>query len=186
MTDLIKIKCPGCGSILQLKNTTDIENKPVTCPVCKLKSRIGDCEKLIDKNDDDATQYSFKNKNSDEDTQLRPNQVSSTGVLINTQTGSRHYLKLGRNSIGREVISPLPSVTIPIKETQTHNTMSREHAIIEITRLGNGSYRHFLYNWKGKNGTFVDGTPLNDGERVILVHGQMIKLGQVLLRFELE
>ena len=186
MNDFLKIKCPGCGSILQLKKQPNLDSKSVTCPICKLKSFIGDCEKLEEKWDDDKTLINPKQKgSSDETTIVEDNICTSAGRLVNTQTGKEYQLKQGRNAIGRQIENPLPTVTIAIEETQTRRTMSREHAIIEVTRLGNGGYRHFLYNWKGKNGTYVNGTPVADGERVVLSHGQTIKMGQVLLRFEI-
>ncbi|MBO7068610.1 MAG: FHA domain-containing protein [Bacteroidaceae bacterium] len=185
MNDILKIKCPGCGTILQIKNQPDIEDKSVTCPTCKLKSKIGACERIDDQKDDDRTQYNHKQESSSEDTILGLDSVIAIGRLINTQTGSTHPLRLGRNTIGRKISDPLPTVTIAIEETKTQRTMSREHAIIEVTRLSNGSYRHFLYNWKGKNGTCVDGMPVAEGERVVLTHGQCITLGKVSLRFEI-
>lgn len=184
MNEIIKIKCPNDGAILKLKNQPDLDSKTVTCPHCQNKLVIGDCEHIEEKKDDDATLYGQKKKQSEDDTIVDPNPTVSAGRLVNTQTGSVYQLKVGRNTIGREVMNPLPTVTLPIDETKTHNTMSREHAIIEVTRLGNGSFRHFLFNWKNKNATCVDGMPLNEGDRVVLSHGQVISMGQVNLRFE--
>ena len=187
MIDTIKIKCPVCGSILQIKNQPDLDKKSITCPTCEQKSKIADCKRIVEKNiDNDATQYNAKNEKSDEDTTIGTSPVAPLGRLVNNQNGSIHQLKLGRNTLGRKISNPLSSVTIPIDEVQTHNTMSREHAIIEVTRLSNGSYRHFLYNWKNKNGTYVNGMQVAEGERLVLNDGQIIKLGQVLLRFELK
>lgn len=186
MSETMKIKCPGCGTILQLKKQPNLENKYVTCPTCNLKSRIGNCEKIVEeKDDDESTQYNHKHGSGSEDTVLGHKSVISLGTLVNTQNGISYPLKLGRNTIGRKVSNPLPSVTIAIEETQTQRTMSREHAIIEVTRLVNGSCRHFLYNWKGQNGTSVDGTPVAEGDRVVLTHGQTITMGKVCLRFEI-
>lgn len=186
MSETMKIKCPGCGTVLQLRRQPGIESKSVTCPTCNLKSIIGVCEKIVEK-DDDETQYGPKHiSGSSEDTVLGQNSVIFLGRLVNTQNGVSYPLRIGRNTIGRKVSNPLPSVTIAIEEKQTQRTMSREHAVIEVTRLGNGSYRHFLYNWKGQNGTSVDGTPVAEGDRVVLTHGQTITMGKVLLRFEVE
>ena len=185
MNDLIKIKCPICGSILHIKNQPDLDKKSITCPTCKQKSQIADCKQVAEKNDDDATQYNSKKESGAENTILGTETVGSLGRLVNNQNGSTYQLKLGKNTIGRKVANPLPTVTIPIEEVQTHNTMSREHAIIEVTQLSNGSHRHFLYNWKNKNGTYVNGTQISTGDRYILNDGQTIRLGQVLLRFEL-
>lgn len=172
---------------MKLKDQPGLDNKNVTCPICSKKSRIGDCERITEKKeqDNDATQYKSEPKRSSEDTILNTDPATPVGRLVNTQTGSTSQLKIGKNTIGRRVANPLPTVTNPIEEMQSNKTMSREHAIIEVTRLQNGSFRHFLYNWKNKNATCVDGTPLNGDDRVVLCHGQTIKMGQVLLRFEI-
>lgn len=172
---------------MKLKDQAGLDNKYVTCPICGKKSRIGDCGRITEKKaqDNDATQYRHAYPQSTEDTVLNPDSAIPAGRLVNIQTGSIHQLKTGKNTIGRRVANPLPTVTIPIEETQTNKTMSREHAIIEVTRLQNGGFRHFLYNWKNKNSTCVDGTPLDGDDRVVLSHGQTIKMGQVLLRFEI-
>lgn len=186
MIDVVKIKCPVCGSVLQIKNQPDLDKKSVTCPTCKQKSRIADCMRMASTNNsDDATQYNAGRDMGSEDTTLGTAPVVPLGKLVNSQNGCVHQLRLGKNTIGRSVSSPLPTVTIPVDEIQTHNTMSREHAIIEVTRLSNGSYRHFLYNWKNKNGTFVNEMRLTEGERLVLNDGQTIRLGEVVLRFEL-
>lgn len=186
MDDKLNIKCPGCGSILQIKNLPNIQDKTVTCPTCKLKSRIRDCERIaLQRDDEEATQYGFKQKEGSEDTVLGTTPIAGIGRLVNMHNKEIHQLRLGRNTIGRRVSHPLSTVTLAIAETQTNKTMSREHAIIEVTRLQNGSYRHFLCNWKGQNGTWVDGMPISADERMVLNHGQTIKMGQVLLRFEI-
>jgi len=188
MDDIVKIKCPGCGSILPVRNQPDLEKKSVTCPVCKKKSRIADCQKIKEQKEDDATQYRFDSKNNDEEerTTLNREYTVPLGRLVNMQTGSVHRLSLGKNTIGRKVAEPLPSVTIAIEETQTKNSMSREHAVIEVTRLANGSYRHFLSNWNNKNATSVNGRPLVEADRIVLSGEEIIKMGQVSVRFEIQ
>ena len=57
MDDIVKIKCPYCGSVLSVKNQIGIESKSVTCPICKQKSPFMDFKKVIDKSNDESTQY---------------------------------------------------------------------------------------------------------------------------------
>ena len=38
MNEVIKIKCPTCGAVLAAKNKPGLENKIITCPVCKQKN----------------------------------------------------------------------------------------------------------------------------------------------------
>lgn len=189
MDNYIIGKCPGCGNILKITKQTDLQ-KHIACPVCKMDSSIADLkseyERFARKQDDDVTQAHSDKKTSDDDTEVLRRAVVPKGRLVDLQTGSVYHLKTGKNTIGRKVTVPRPNVTLPIEEVQTHNSMSREHAVIEVTQLRDGSYRHFLYNWKNKNATAVNGTLINDGERIVLRHGQEIMFGQVCLRFEVD
>ena len=59
MEDLIKVKCPFCGSLLQFKKRVDF-----ICPVCKSKSLVADCQNSLGKKDKEKTVIEDKNPNS--------------------------------------------------------------------------------------------------------------------------
>ena len=58
MEDLIKVKCPFCGSLLQFKKRVDF-----ICPVCKRKSLVADCLNSFGKKDKEKTVIEDKNPN---------------------------------------------------------------------------------------------------------------------------
>ena len=59
MEDLIKVKCPFCGSLLQFKKRVDF-----ICPVCKRKSLVADCLNSFGKKDKEKTDIEDNNQNS--------------------------------------------------------------------------------------------------------------------------
>lgn len=184
----ITIKCPECGKILLIKNQNNIETlskKYVTCPVCKTRNQFENFEKVTKREDDERTITGKVPGSNNEDATILPSSSTSIGKLLNLQSKSEYQLKIGKNTLGRKVSNPLPTVSIAVEEMQTNNSMSREHAIIEVSRMGNGSCRHILYNWKNKNGTYINGTSLEGKDSAVLNDGDLLRFGQVVMKFEL-
>ena len=98
----------------------------------------------------------------------------------------RYALNIGRNTIGRKPEDPNapPKATVLIP-TNGNKTMSRFHAVIESVRMQDGSIRSIISNGENKNTTFVAGVLLNGADKLILKNGAEIKMGSVLLRYEL-
>lgn len=94
----------------------------------------------------------------------------------------RYELKLGRNTIGRQ--SSTPQATVQI-DTHGDKTMSRFHAVIELVRMSDMSIRAIISNGSNKNSTYVSGILLNGNDKLILNNGSEIKMGNLLLRYEL-
>ena len=64
--------------------------------------------------------------------------------------------------------------------------MSREHIVIEIKKVPAKGFVHYLSLYKEKvNKTFVGNEPLVYGDCIILNHGDIIKLPDADLRFEI-
>ena len=40
MSELIKVTCPNCKSLLSINRVPGIEDKLLTCPVCRFKSKV--------------------------------------------------------------------------------------------------------------------------------------------------
>ena len=94
----------------------------------------------------------------------------------------RYPLAIGRNTIGRK--SSTPQATVQI-DTNGNNTMSRSHAVIEMVRMGDMSIRAIISNGSNKNPTFVSGVLLNGADKLILKNGAEIKMGNIILRYEI-
>ncbi|MCQ2256747.1 MAG: FHA domain-containing protein [Bacteroidaceae bacterium] len=181
----IKIKCPKCGKILILSDNPNINNAVFTCPVCKEKHKVGECQRIVDAPKqtiaNEETQYGFSSSVSNgEETQFvgaSPSQPN-TGVLVDN-FGRTYNLSFGVNTIGRKATTSSASVQINVEDRY----MSRSHAIIEVKNVG-GQTLHILRNGAGKNPSYLNGTLIETNDQLILNNGDRIKIGYTELTFK--
>ena len=184
MDEVLKIKCPKCGAILSVKNVPGIEDKNITCPVCKVRSAFSEYKTYqVKPVDSDATRYDAADETRYcDETQLTPSmpRTSDAGRLVDTITGANYPLALGMNTIGRRATSS--EATVQILTADRH--MSRNHAIIEVRQFPDGEVVHYLSTSANKNPTFVNGNQLAASDRIVLQSGDQIIFGSVKMRFE--
>ena len=185
MEDTVKIKCPFCGCILIVKNQPDIESKFVTCPNCKRKSAFANYKKVL-ASSEDCTIYpqqneDFKSKSCSEHTQFCSGENLVVGsVIVN---GKSVRLKAGKNIIGRKAVQSSATIQIP----NDSKRMSREHLMIEVRRVPGKGFVHYASLCKERtNATFIGNDRLEYGDCVILRDGDVIKLPDASLRFEMD
>ena len=88
--------------------------------------------------------------------------------------GTKKYpLRLGRNLVGRASKTSNADVQIPTNDNQ----MSREHAIINIKRIADGSLRTLIRNFKDNLVTIVKDMQLETNDEVVLTNGTNLKMG---------
>ena len=188
MEDIIKIKCPYCGSVLSVKNQTGIESKNVTCPICKQKSPFKDFKKVVDKVNDESTQYPGDDektsyKTSSERTDIGTGLNFTLGKLRVMPSGPSFQLKPGKNIIGRRATQSSADFQIPM---ETSKRLSREHLIIEVKKVPGKGFVHYASLCKQKtNKTLIGNEQLEYGDCVVLNHGDVIKLPDVNVKFEI-
>ncbi len=181
MDDTVRIKCPFCSAILKVKQSANLENASITCLVCKRKSAY--------------TDYVSVKEISDEETQI-PGKALEGGTIVPPQfagdayiterSGLRWKLHPGRNTVGRKLQSDPQQVDIPISDYSGERKMSRNHATIDAIPLPVGGCKYVLQNWKNLNPTKVDGTQLQECDRIVLHPGSVITLANIEVRFEME
>lgn len=179
--NILTIRCIHCGAVLQVRNQAGIEKLSVACPNCHEKFNVGEGIKSYQAKavaDSEATEYGPQKKAQDHEHTIIE-KGTMLGELLETGTGKRHKLKVGTNTIGRAAQSGAANIQVP----DPTKKMSREHAIIEVTPMSDGSYRHFLRNWKNKNKTYVGNEVLEPDESIVLQDGQLVKFGAVTMRF---
>lgn len=207
--DIIKIKCPWCGSVLSVKNRPDIETKNVTCPVCKQKSAFTQFTLLTPVSPapmsvspapqqpvyPSAPQQPVSNNQFGKGTIYETNTpppaqapqpqlpAQAFGELVLTTTGTAFPLHQGRNIVGRK--SPGSTSDIQI-ETGASRRMSRQHLVIdvEVDPLRGVSHTISLYK-EACNAVLVDGQALLYGDRIVIVPGMTISMPDALLTFRL-
>ena len=189
MEDVLKIKCPYCGAVLSVKNLAGIETKSVTCPICKQKSPFMDFQKVINKANDESTQY----PNNEDNTNYRTDSDSGTdigmelnltlGKLRVLPSGPSYQLKSGKNIIGRKAAQPVADFQIPMGGSKR---LSREHLVIEVKKVQGKGFVHYAALCKQKtNRTFIGNEQMEFGDCIVLNHGDIIKLPDVNVKFEI-
>lgn len=190
MDEIIKIKCPFDGAVLSIKNQPGLESKSVTCPICKHKYPFTQFKVVTpgtNKDDDPPTDYPGGEERTSYGGADKPTDLGAMnftpGRVVVVGTGVSYRLKPGRNIIGRKASKSAADFGI---DTGENRKMSREHIVIEIKKVPAKGFVHYLSLYKEKvNKTFVGNEPLVYGDCIILNHGDIIKLPDADLRFEI-
>ena len=181
----IKIKCPTCGKVLRLQESPNIDAAYFTCPVCKEKHIVGKCQRYMEQpkpiaSSGDETQYvgaSVQRSGGDE-TRIGFSPIASVGMLVDNK-GATYQLCSGINTIGRKATTSSASIQIATDD----RTMSRSHAIIEVSNAG-GQTIHILRNGANKNPSYLNGSIIARQDQLILNNGDHIKMGNTELTFK--
>ena len=181
----IKIKCPTCGKILRLNDTPNIDNASFTCPVCREKHIVGNCQRYVEPpkyvaSVGEETQYGSlsSRQTSTEEAQMVSAPQGDIGYLED-RFGNTYKLHLGINTIGRKANTSTATLQIDT----TDRTMSRSHAIIEVRDAG-GQIIHILRNGANKNPSYHNGTLIGSADQLILNNGDAVKFGSTELTFK--
>lgn len=167
----MKIKCPICSAVLMVTYHEGLESKAVKCPICSKNTPFANYKKIVDK--EERTIYRDKTHNE------------TVGQLrLTTGNASPIKLKLGKNVIGRKVtMESQATVQIP---TEGSKRMSREHMIIEVKYIPGKGVVHYASLYKEKvNATYINDMLLEYGDCVIVNNGDLIRLPDVIVKFEI-
>lgn len=197
MDEIIKIKCPFDGAVLTIKYVPGIETKSVTCPICKktypytefkrVSPNVDQSNSATDwKANEEHTQYGGGGHNTyggEGNTEIGNLPNYTLGKIKDINRGISYQLKPGRNVIGRKGAKSESNFQI---DTGDKRSMSREHIVIEVKKVHGKGYVHYLSLYKEKvNSTFIGNEPLTYGDCIVLNHGDLIKLPDANLKFEI-
>ena len=164
----IRIKCPFCGAVLETLDNPANYEKTIKCPNCQTKNVFKDFKRVIPKKQSDETRINLPRE-------------ETIGYLLDLQTHLQYPLKEGRNLIGRKTVKTPPKADIPIETTDAG--MSREHLFIDVMRGRDGHIHVYASNAKNQNPTLVNGVELEDGDKLGLKHGDILRLCDTELRY---
>ena len=188
MNEIIHIQCPNDGAVLAITNQPGLENKRVTCPVCK-QSRPFTQYKRFDSKAKDDTDLPESNEEKTSpyygtgDNQHGAMNNCGVGRLLNVSTGEHCQLRQGRQGIGRKASSSQADIQI---DTGDGRRMSRSHMVIEVTKQPGKGFVHCASLFKEQcNDTFVNNVRLLAGDSIVLHHGDVLRLPDAELKFEL-
>lgn len=173
MNNQLKIVCPNCKNRLTTNYTAGIEDKLLTCPICRFKAKValymqGSSAKGGDDSSDEPTQVNFDAANYMERT------IGSLYI-----DGKEFALKKGRTVIGRRAASSQAEMQIPTEDRY----MSRMHAIITV-KDGMSGLEHHLEPARPKNPIKLNGQILAQGDIVVLKWGDKLTFGHTEVLFE--
>ncbi|MBQ8047087.1 MAG: FHA domain-containing protein [Prevotella sp.] len=159
-----RIKCPKCGGLLDVTNPNGEDVLLVTCPNpgCGAKIRF---------------RWSLG------ETQLAP--VTDTTAIGYLKKGQHTYpLREGKNTIGR--YSSSSDVDLQIETDD--RTMSRKHAEINVVRLKNGRVKAIIHDVRDEQKMtakplLVEDEPLLKPDKIVLTNGDLLTLGDTIVKY---
>ena len=190
--NVITIKCPSCGKVMQVADMPNINQKYATCVACKTRRLVGEYLRVQTAQQEENTQYPGSGgakghaAPGSEETQTNlGGQGGNTiiGRLTVAGTGQSFQLRPGRQVIGRQGSNPpLPDFGI----ATDNRRVSRQHIVVEVKKIPGKGYVHYASLFKERvNATYVGNTQLAFGDTVVLRHGDILRLPDTELRFEL-
>lgn len=179
--NVIHIKCPFDGAVLAVKYFPGIEQKNVTCPICKNKYPFTQFRQ-VSPNAESYSGGGYNPNGVDPKTETELPECNYTlGKIVIPGSNESYQLKPGRNVIGRKASKSVADFQI---NTGSGRMTSREHIIIEVKNVPGKGFVHYLSLFKERvNPTRVSGQPLLYGDCIILSHGDVISLPDVDVKF---
>ena len=169
----MKIKCPYCGKILEVKSKTDETINlatTLTCPLCKSKFSLSECERVKEEGG--------KSKSgSGEGTEVNLGKHIKGELKVLNSNLPNFKLKEGSNVVGRKAQTSQADIQIPaeIPAGQEKHKFSREHITINVVKTPKG-YVHKMSLYKSKvNATYYNNVELQYGNSYILKDNDIIK-----------
>ena len=177
-----RVSCNSCGILLDVPQRNGEPFRDIHCPNCNHQLRV--TFSGPQPNEQAETVYAgmqgISSKESSDDnalTQFAQAKPEHPGSLL---FGTEKYpLHLGRNLVGRKSKSSNADVQIPTNDLK----MSREHAVINIKRIADGSLKILIRNCKDHLVTKVKGMVLEANDEVVLTNGTDIQLGHTLITY---
>jgi hypothetical protein len=195
-----RIICLKCRAVLDVKNSQNETVKQITCPSCKtlLQVKFQPQQEPLEAKTFYATPKqpaadSGKTQlgSAGGDTVLGGSASGSTELHTPSQNGSVtaklscggkiYPLQDGRNIVGRQATTS--EATVQIETVDRY--MSRQHCIINVSTLPDGSKKAVLRNYQNKNSTTIDGQLIGKGDEIRLTDGNSITMGHTTVTFKL-
>lgn len=158
-----RIKCPKCGTVMDVVNSKHEDVKHIKCPGCGA-----------------ALAVSFV----DGETEYHQGKHGKAGKPALEYKGKEYPLAVGENIIGRKANSSSATVQIDTAADASGRTVSREHLKIRVIELSGGKYKSMVSVYKAKNPTSINGELLGEEDCIVLHTGDRIKMGSVTVVFK--
>ena len=188
---MVKVKCPNCGKLLNVKEVPNLDKKYVRCSVCDEKRLFSEYRKVEEQvsqsSDDTELNYTNGKAKDSDDTYVVGSDVTllnSSAYLVDIQTKKEYALKDGKNYVGRNANSTPAKVNVRIETTD--RGFSRAHLGLEVIKMPDNVRKYKICNDDNKNFTFVNGEKLEKEDILFLKNNDIIKSSTVELQFLLK
>lgn len=182
------VKCPKCGIKQMVTNSDGATQKVISCCNCGAKLRV-----KFEKPVDNGFETILPPMPGDKSASVPPPPPSSTpspvvpgrgpigmncplALLCN---GKRYPLQPGLNKVGRISKTIMTDVPLEVKDM----TISRYHSLIEVQGVNDGTFRALISNGQNKNVTYVNSTPIQGSDKIVLKNGDVIQMGETPVQF---
>lgn len=169
---VITVVCPNCRSRLSVNDVPGIQDKMLTCPICKFKSKvslfqIGAAGKGGHGADDDPTRLP---------TGFGQQVKRDPGQMRVIQTGQICELRVGSQVLGRLAQTGTADLQIG-SDDYRDEYMSRKHVQIDVIPTPQG-VEHHLVEIGSMNIIQLNGKDINRGDVIVLKFGDKLTLGK--------
>lgn len=201
--EAIKIQCPDCKCVLNVKNPSVFIEKNLICPKCKANRPFKEYPRVVTKSkaEPEVTQYAHISTSSKQSTETEKTQYSPQDADITTLPnknkcsigklkchGLLYSLKPGVNIVGRKAATSKATVQIDVQglPSEIGRTMSRHHLQI-IVQSDKNQIKHLVKLLDNvPNETYLNKTLLHKNDIMILSDGDVLKMGKVMVEFVAE
>ena len=172
MNSTVRIKCPKCSALLEVRNAKDEGVKAIRCPKCNsmLQVRFGARK---------AEQTPVSQGREDDlgvETLLGGEQYSQAFLVCQ---GVKYELHEGQNVVGRSSSKSVADIQLPTGDVY----MSRSHANVLVVKTESGRLKCILSNGSNKNPIYVNDVKLEKSDEVVLSEGDELKMGNTTVTF---
>ncbi len=167
----IRIKCPVCGTVLEVPDDPANAEKSVRCPNCRQRNPFKDFKSVAPR----------PLPPEEDETQTEKMRDDEAGYLWDRVTDRRYPLRKGKQLVGRRPHNKPPKADIAI-ETEDQG-ISREHLYIDVMAGRDGRFHVYVSNARNKNATEINGKKLKDGDILGLRHGDVIRMNETPLTY---
>ncbi len=194
-----RVICKACGVKLEIKNTNNDPLKIIRCPKCKATLQVVFGQPAASASPAAPVVHLAPDVHIASDETMLPQMkpaaatpaVGGETILPQRSMTSdplpflmcddvEYPLEVGQNIIGRYSDN---NTTATVAVDSDDRTMSRAHALINVIRLANGSYKSVVKYYQNKNIILVDGVELMQDEQLVLKDGAVLEMGLTSMIF---